>query len=182
MRTVSVALEGDVRLHVVSVRCEYHNSVHCGSELQCALLTREQWLVWVRWGVCEVILCTVLQGKENCYYQGRVEEHPDWSVVISTCYGIRYTVCSVSPCGPRVHVYMYKMQFVQHTCMHTRARVLVYGCHLPCLQRTSSLTGLWHSYGVSSVGYSGKTCHGRCGGKSTHNLPMPTFLPETVRG
>ena len=90
-----------------------------GSELQGALLTREQWLVWVRWGVCEVVLCTVLQGKENCYYQGRVEEHPDWSVVISTCFGIRYTVCSVSPCGPHVHVYMYKMHLCTYIHMYT---------------------------------------------------------------
>lgn len=27
------------------------------------------------------------EGKENCYYHGKVEEHPDWSVVISTCFG-----------------------------------------------------------------------------------------------
>ena len=36
----------------------------------------------------------LLQGKENCYYHGRVEEHPDWSVVISTCFGIRYSARS----------------------------------------------------------------------------------------
>ena len=35
-----------------------------------------------------------IQGKKNCYYHGKVREHPDWTVVISTCFGVRYRVCS----------------------------------------------------------------------------------------
>ena len=45
-------------------------------------------------GFVTEMLFVALKGKENCYYHGRVEEHPDWSVVISTCFGIRYSARS----------------------------------------------------------------------------------------
>ena len=107
------------------------------------LHTLEGWLVGVRWSGSEVewewgfAHCTVLQGKENCYYHGKVEEHPDWSVVISTCFGIRYirTTCSVVPmdCTCVDCNVPDMLTHTQHTCTHS--------CHmLACTPHTSTLT------------------------------------------
>ena len=30
------------------------------------------------------------QGHENCFYHGEVVEEPEWTVVLSTCLGLRY--------------------------------------------------------------------------------------------
>ena len=120
-----VRCEEDVKHEML---CKYE----C-SEQECAPCSRRMVggseVEW-EWGFAH---CTVLQGKENCYYHGKVEEHPDWSVVISTCFGIRYicTTCSVVPmdctcvdCNvPDMHTH------TQHTCTHS--------CHMHvCIQYT----------------------------------------------
>lgn len=34
-----------------------------------------------------------LQGHSNCFYQGRVEGHPEWRATFSTCFGLRWASC-----------------------------------------------------------------------------------------
>ena len=37
-----------------------------------------------------------LQGHRNCFYQGKVKNHPEWKAAFSTCYGLRFVVIDLN--------------------------------------------------------------------------------------
>ena len=41
------------------------------------------------WSDSTSLLYIHLQGQANCYYQGKVEEHPKWVVIMNTCGGLK---------------------------------------------------------------------------------------------